>query len=138
MKKISKIVEKKQKMFLKVLEKNGGNVTKSCKEFGICHQTYYKWRQNSQEFIDDADAILLAEFEKVEDIMRERIAAGSDKLIEFYIKSKAHNYKYKGYAPFNNYSMDLTTKGESINEIKIINLTEVKPPSDDDDENNDN
>jgi hypothetical protein len=132
------IVYKRQQAFIKKLEQFRGHITNTCKALKMCVQSYYSWRSKYPDFAAEADEVLLKTFEDVEQSLLDRILCEepSDRLLEFYIKSRAHNYMEKGYAPFNTYSMDLTTKGESINEIKIINLTEVKPPEDE--ENNDN
>lgn len=40
----------KQKAFIKILERNLGNIKKSCEEAGITRKTFYDWEKDSEDF----------------------------------------------------------------------------------------
>lgn len=101
----------KEKMLI-ALEKHLGIVTPACKEVGISRNQFYNWCKNDPDFkrrVDELDDVTL---DFVETKLLEKIKAGDNKSIMFYMKYKARK---RGYTD----SIDVTTGGDKITDIKI-------------------
>ena len=104
----------KQKL-IEALEKTLGIVTPACKEVGISRNTFYEYYKTDEEFraaVDDINEIAL---DFVENQLLKKIKDGSEKSILFYMKYKARK---RGY----NESIDITSGGKSITEIKLVQI----------------
>jgi hypothetical protein len=64
--------------------------------------------------------------EFVEHALLKRIKEGSDSSIQFYLKTKGKKY---GYGT----QIDVVTNGESINQISVLKLIEIKKENNEDD-----
>lgn len=106
--------DNKNKMIL-ALERSLGIVTPACKEVGISRETFYRWLKEDPDFknrVKDIDEYTL---DFVENQLLKKIKDGNDKAIMFYMRYKARK---RGYTD----SLDITTDGEKINEIKLIRI----------------
>lgn len=104
-----------KKKLLEALERNYGIVTPACKEVGISRNQFYKYLREDPEFkqrVDDIDEMTL---DFVEHKLLNKIDEGSERSILFYMKYKARK---RGYTD----SLDITTGGDKITEIKLIQI----------------
>lgn len=104
----------KQKL-LEALERSLGIVTPACKEVGIARNTFYEYYKSDPEFkkaVDDIDELTL---DFAENQLLKKIKEGSERSILFYMKYKARK---RGYTD----SLDITTNGKDITEIKLIKI----------------
>jgi hypothetical protein len=107
--------EKHKELLLKALEKSLGIVTPACKEVGISRNQFYKYCKEDPIFkaaVDDINEITL---DFVENQLLKSIKEGDRASIMFYMKYKARK---RGYTD----SMDITSDGKSITEIKLIHI----------------
>lgn len=100
-------VAKNKKALINALTNNNGHVSRACEDVGISRTMYYNYLNSDPEFKAEIDAIEDNTIELVEQEMLNRIFQGSDKLIEFYLKTKA---KKKGYGA----NIDVTSNGASV------------------------
>ena len=117
--------KKNKERMLKALEKSLGIVTPACKEVGISRQTYHRWYSDDDEFKRKVDDINDVQADFVENQLFKKIKEGSERSILFYMRYKGKN---RGYTD----SIDITSDGKSITEIKLI---EIKKDDDLDGEN---
>lgn len=114
-----KTTEKKKKAFIAAFEKNFGIITRTCKEVGITRETFYKWKKTDPAFaqaIEDQDE-KTTDF--VESELYKKIQEGSERSILFYMKYKGRK---RGYAD----SLDITSGGDKITEIRLIEVAKKK------------
>jgi hypothetical protein len=100
---------------LEALERSLGIVTPACKEVGISRKTFYEYYKLDPDFkaaVDDINEITL---DFVENNLLKKIKEGSERSILFYMKYKARK---RGYSD----SLDITTGGDKITEIKLIQI----------------
>lgn len=100
---------------IKAMERNLGVVTLACKEVGLTRQTFYHYYRTDEEFKSQIDELDNYTLDFVENQLIKHIKEGSEKSIHFYLKYKG---KKRGY----NESVDITSGGEKINEIKLIKI----------------
>ena len=115
-------MDKNKERLLEALEKSLGLVTPACKEVGITRQTFYNWLRDDIDFKNKVDEIYDIQGDFVENQLFKKIKEGSERSILFYMKYKG---KKRGYSD----SIDITSDGKSITEIK---LTEIRNKRDDD------
>jgi hypothetical protein len=120
-----KTTEARKSIFLEALKKNLFIVTAACEATGIKRQMYYDWIKNDPQFKLDVDNLEDMQIDFVETQLLKRIKEGSDSSIQFYLKTKG---KRAGFGT----QIDVTTNGESINNITTIKLIEIKKNNDDD------
>ena len=120
-----KTTEARKSIFLEALKKNLFIVTSACEATGIKRQMYYDWIKNDPQFKLDVDNLEDMQIDFVETQLLKRIKEGSDSSIQFYLKTKG---KRAGFGT----QIDVTTNGESINNITTIKLIEIKKNNDDD------
>lgn len=104
----------KQKL-LEALERSLGIVTPACKEVGISRDRFYSYYREDPEFkrkVDDINEITL---DFAENQLLKKIKEGSERSILFYMKYKARR---RGYTD----SVDITSGGEKITQIKLIQV----------------
>ena len=101
----------KQRLLV-ALEKSLGIVTPACKEVGISRMIFYKYYNEDPEFRLKVDELEDTQNDFVESQLFRKIKEGSEKSILFYMK---HKGRKKGYCD----SIDITTGGENLNDIKI-------------------
>jgi hypothetical protein len=111
-------------LFIETYQKNLCNVSKTCKALKVGRTQYYTWMKDDvfKEAIESSE---IHQVEFVEDALLKKIKEGSDSSIQFYLKTKGKKY---GYGT----QIDLTTNGESINNITTIKLIEIKKENGDD------
>jgi hypothetical protein len=98
---------------LEALERSLGIVTPACKEVGISRNTFYEYYKTDiifKEAVDDINEITL---DFAENQLLKKIKEGSERSILFYMKYKARK---RGYSD----SLDITSGGDKITEIRII------------------
>lgn len=112
-----------KKKLIEALEKSLGIVTPACKEVGVSRETFYRYYHEDKEFkkaVDDINEITL---DFAENQLLKKIKEGSERSILFYMKYKARK---RGYTD----SLDITSDGKAITEIKLIH---IKNKEDEDD-----
>lgn len=101
-----------KKLLLTALEKHMGLVSPACREVGISRERHYHYYKTDDEYkaaVDDINEVVL---DMVEGQLFKNIKRGSERSILFYMKYKG---KKRGYTD----NLDLTTNGESLNNVKI-------------------
>lgn len=98
---------------LTALEKSLGIVTPACREVGISRDRFYTYYHEDEDFKKRVDDIQNIQLDFVENQMFKKIKEGSEKSILFYMRYRG---KGRGYTE----SLDITTGGENLNDIKII------------------
>ncbi len=93
MKGLNNIAENKEN-FLKALDACDMVVDRACKMVKLTRTTFYRYLKEDPEFRKAVENIKEQRIDVVEAKMMERIKEGSDKLIEFYLSTKA---KHRGY-----------------------------------------
>lgn len=104
-----------KKKLLEALERTLGIVTPACKEVGISRNQFYNYYNTDPEFKEKVDELENLTLDFVESQLFKQIREGSERSILFYMKYKGRK---RGY----NDSLDITTGGEKITEIKLIQI----------------
>ena len=107
--------DKHKKLLLEALERSLGIVTPACKDVGLSRETFYRYYREDDDFkkaVDDINDITL---DFAENQLLKKIKEGSERSILFYMKYKARR---RGYSD----SIDITSDGKSITEIKLIQI----------------
>ena len=104
-----------KKKLLDALEKSLGIVTPACKEVGVSRETFYRYYKEDPEFKKSVDDINEVTLDFAENQLLKKIKEGSERSILFYMKYKARK---RGYTD----SLDITSDGKSITEIKLIQV----------------
>jgi hypothetical protein len=102
-----------KKKLLQALEKNLGIVTPACKDVGVSRDRFYHYYHHDEEFKKAVDEIYDIQIDFVENQLFRKIQDGSERSILFYMKYKGRK---RGYTD----SLDITTGGENLNDIKVI------------------
>jgi len=112
---------------LEALEQSLGIVTPACKEVGIGRDTFYRWYKEDDVFKASVDDINNITLDFVENQLLRKIKDGSERSILFYMRYRG---KGRGYTD----SVDITTDGEKLNNIKVIfidgNKSDTSPEKD--------
>ena len=110
-------------LFIETYQKNLCNVSKTCKTLKVGRTQYYTWLKDDsfKEAIENSE---IYQLEFVEDALLKKIKEGSDSSIQFYLKTKGKKYGY-------GIQTDITSNGESLNNITIIRLVEKNKDEDD-------
>lgn len=111
--------EKNKENVLKALEKSLGIVTPACKEAGISRDAFYRWIKEDPEFKKAVDEVNEMQGDFVENQLFKKIKEGSERSIMFYMRYKGRK---RGYTD----SMDITTGGDKINTIRLIEINKKK------------
>jgi len=112
-------IEKKKVALLKALDRCLGVVTPACKEVGISRNQFYIYYNTDPDFRKAVDDIQDITLDFAESQLLQKIKEGSEKAILFYMKYKGRK---RGYTD----SLDVTTNGRDITEIKLIHITNNK------------
>lgn len=115
---MSKVLAKQiatKKKLLEALERTLGIVTPACKEAGVSRDTFYKYYREDPVFKSQVDELENLTLDYVESQLFKQIKDGSERSILFYMKYKGRK---RGY----NDSLDITSGGEKITEIKLIQI----------------
>lgn len=102
-----------KKKIIEALEKSLGIVTPACKEVGISRNVFYTWYREDDEFKKQVDDINEITIDFAENQLLKKIKEGSERSILFYMKYKGRK---RGYSE----SIDITSDGKAITEIKLI------------------
>jgi hypothetical protein len=108
-----------KKMLIAAMEKHLGIITAACKECGLSRETFYTYYKRDAEFKKQIDLINELTLDFVETQLLKKIKEGSERSILFYMKYRG---KQRGYTD----SIDITSGGDKISEIKLV---EVKKPN---------
>jgi hypothetical protein len=104
-----------KKKLLEALEKSLGIVTPACKEVGISRNQFYIYYNTDPDFKKSVDDINEITLDFAENQLLKKIKEGSERSILFYMKYRGRK---RGYSE----SMDITSDGKSITEIKLIHI----------------
>jgi hypothetical protein len=107
--------EKNKKQLIEALEKSLGIVTAACKEVGISRNTFYTYYNEDEEFRKAVDDINEITIDFAETQLLKKIKEGSERSILFYMKYKGRK---RGYTD----SLDITSGGEKLTEIKLVEV----------------
>ena len=83
----------KQRLFLKIYQKNMGVVAKACREANIARTTFYDWRKN-EAFAAECKMLDEEVIDFAENALYRKIADGDTTSIIFFLKTKG---KHRGY-----------------------------------------
>lgn len=123
MSKTTNNIKKRKELLLEALERSLGIVTPACKDVGISRNQFYIYYNTDPAFKAAVDDINEVTLDFTENQLLKKIKEGSERSILFYMKYKGRK---RGYAD----SIDITTGGEKITEIRLIQVDKK------DDENN--
>jgi hypothetical protein len=104
-----------KKQLLEALERSLGIVTPACKEVGISRNQFYIYYNTDPDFKKSVDDINEITLDFAENQLLKKIKEGSERSILFYMKYRGRK---RGYSE----SMDITSDGKSITEIKLIHI----------------
>jgi hypothetical protein len=104
-----------KKKVLEALERSLGVVTPAIREVGISRPTYYHYLNTDPEFRKKVDDLYEMTIDFVENQLLKKIKEGSERSIIFFMKHKA---KKRGYTD----SLDITSGGEKITEIRLLKV----------------
>jgi len=107
--------DKHKKLLIQALERSLGIVTPACKEVGVSRETFYRYYREDDDFKKAVDDINEVTLDFTENQLLKKIKEGSERSILFYMKYKARK---RGYTD----SLDITSDGKSITEIKLIQV----------------
>ena len=107
--------EKYKELLLVALEKHLGIVTSACKEVSISRDRFYTYYNTDEEFKKKVDSINDYTLDFAETQLLKKIKDGSERSILFYMRYKG---KKRGYTD----SVDITSNGKNITEIKLIQV----------------
>ena len=79
--------------FLKAY-KNRSSISDACKSANISRMTFYRWREEDQEFAESVIEIEESKIDYVEDKLFENIDGNKTNEILFYLKTKGKNRGY--------------------------------------------
>lgn len=85
---------KKQKQFLELLEKNAGNISKTCKAVNIGRTIFYKWCKQSEHFKKEYENVMENLIDEVESSLMTNIKSGDTIATIFFLKTRG---KHRGY-----------------------------------------
>lgn len=114
--------ENNKKLLLKSLQKNQGLVSTSCVEVGVSQEFYYWHYHKDEKFKAEVDLINEKVIDFAESKLYEKIQEGSEKSIHFLLRYRGRK---RGYTD----SIDITSDGKNITEIRLI---PIKPKKDED------
>ena len=86
--------KRKKTQFLKFLKEGMGIVSYACEKCNISRQTFYNWKDNDDEFAQQADDIQEITVDMAESKLLSSINEGNVAAIIFYLKTKG---KKRGY-----------------------------------------
>jgi hypothetical protein len=107
--------EQRKAMFLDALKKNLYVITAACEQTGVGRTTFYEWMKSDEEFKKSVEEIEEIQTDFVETQLLKKIKEGSERSILFYMKYKGRK---RGYTD----SLDITSGGDKITEIKLIQI----------------
>jgi len=94
MSKKSDDVKFRKKMLLKALRKERMNITSACESVGISRETFYTYQREDSTFRKRVDELREANIDWVESKLMNNIDKGSERSIEFFLRTQA---KHRGY-----------------------------------------
>lgn len=101
-----------KKKLIEALNRTLGLVSPACEEVGVSRETFYRYLREDEEFrrqVQEIDEIVI---DFAENQLFKKIKEGSERSILFFMKYKGRK---RGYTD----SLDITTNGENLNNIKI-------------------
>ena len=107
--------DKHKNLLIEALERSLGIVTPACKEVGVSRETFYRYYREDNDFKKAVDDINEITIDFAENQLLKKIKEGSERSILFFMKYKARK---RGYTD----SLDITSDGKSITEIKLIHI----------------
>lgn len=110
-----KIPARNKKCLLQALVKTRGIVATACKLCNLSRQEYYHFVKTDPEFAKQVDDINEEAVDFVESQLYKKIEDGSERSILFYMKYRG---KKRGYTD----SIDITSGGDKISEIKLVEV----------------
>jgi len=86
--------EPRKRAVLDALEKSLGVVAQACQTAGISRQTFYRWREEDEDFNESVKEVSEIAVDFVESQLFKQIQAGSTGATIFYLKTKGKNRGY--------------------------------------------
>lgn len=102
----------KKSEFLQVYKKALGNVSVSCRNYGIERQTFYNWYNSDARFKEKCDEVKELRKDFIESAIDKRIAAGDTTMIIFAAKTIC---KDRGYVEKVEQNVNLVTEQPLFN-----------------------
>lgn len=87
-------MDQKKQQVLRTLEQALGVVTTACRSAGISRDTFYRWKQEDEDFARQVQDINEIAIDFAESQLHQQIKDGNTSATIFYLKSKA---KQRGY-----------------------------------------
>ena len=90
--------DSRKRLLLAALNEAKGIISTACASASIPRRTFYNWLTTDQEFRDAYEDIIEGSLDFVESKLLEKIEAGSEKAIFFYLKTRGRSrgYRYIG------------------------------------------
>ena len=82
-------------LLLQALTQSRGIISSACQSASVPRRTFYNWLQTDREFRDSYEDIVEGALDFVENKLLERIAAGSEKAIFFFLKTRGRTRGYR-------------------------------------------
>ena len=118
MDKKNKLVDKKDMdTFIELFRKNAGNISMTCKEFGITRRAYYNKLEKDEYFKEKIDEVLESLIDFAESALMKQIKEGNTTAILFFLKTKG---KHRGYVE----TQEVNHKGIKNIEIDFIDIND--------------
>jgi len=112
----------KKKRFLELYEKNGCNISATCKAVGINRTTFYNWKSKSKKFSKQIHEIQEGLIDYAESKLIQKVRDGDVTCLIFFLKTKG---KMRGYSE----KYDLNHSGEiNANSQLTVNVVHTKKP----------
>lgn len=85
---------KSKKKFLEIFKEKLGNISVSCRAYGINRQTFYNWYANDPDFKAAADDVKEVRMDFIENALMQRINAGDTTAIIWATKTICRSRGY--------------------------------------------
>jgi len=125
----------RKRLLLEYLAQTRGIISPACKRAGIARRTFYYWLETDKEFYNACVDIDEESVDFVESKLMDRIDAGSEKAIFFYLRTRgrARGYRLAGESASDLLSDDLLTtamRSNRFNGTPPLEPSPARPPCD--------
>jgi len=107
--------QQKKELFLKVFEKNAGNVSATCKGIGIVRETFYQWCEKDEEFKKKVEEVREGLIDYAESMLLKKIKNEDLGAIIFFLKTQG---KKRGYSEKQN-EINVNVDSKKIDNIQV-------------------
>jgi hypothetical protein len=95
--------EEKKKLFLEMFSQKANNVHMTCKALNVSRATFYKWKNDDEEFAEAVKDLEEGDIDNAETALKKQIMDGNTAAIIFYLKTKG---KSRGYVEKQEYHVN--------------------------------